>query len=649
MYTTSRDAMPDLASLEICVSIIEGRDLVIKDKNRFSKGGSSDPYVKFYFDGKKIGHTQTIKKNLNPKWNKSFKLKLKQAEANRIVRGNACKLEFRVNDEDAFGDDPMGTVTLPLPFKEPSSTKWYKIGQGEGSHHCKKAKGELSLKISVIAKKVLSMIPGHSLPISGGHIRIGLGWEMEYGRHVDLDTSCVAVSSTGQILMDETVYYGDLVNSNASIRHSGDETTGAGNIQGSDDDERIDMYLDHVSPRVSALYLILTVSTSGKTLADIRSAIVRITDMGSHTSLGNFIPSLVGGHTALFLVRISRSQNQQRGWAFTIIGETDATARDFGSLIPEIKGYSRDIVPNIKIDKNERIAIMRKGGTIRLKDYTLNKSDPATVTLGLAWDVTNGKNVDLDASAICLDSSMNVIDLVYFKNLKSRDGYILHHGDEREGDEIGDDEKITVYLERVHPSMSHIGFVVTSYSGQELDDVKKASCHLFDSNTNVDIAEYKLSNTKELDKHTGVVMGVLSRDKTYGWSFRIISLPAQGKIAKQLVPALQENLARFSTLTPTIPPEPEIIVNIMPQHVAFAEDDIIVNPSQFTQTNQPPRTHQMPQSNQDAPYNQVPPYDQAAPNKQALPYNQASPYNPAVPNNQAAPYKQAPTYNQISQ
>jgi hypothetical protein len=42
-------------------------------------------------------------------------------------------------------------------------------------------------------------------------------------------------------------------------------------------------------------------------------------------------------------------------------------ARDFGSLIPEIKAYSRDIVPGIIINPKERVAIMRKGAVIRLK------------------------------------------------------------------------------------------------------------------------------------------------------------------------------------------------------------------------------------------------------------------------------------------
>ena len=43
---------------------------------------------------------------------------------------------------------------------------------------------------------------------------------------IDLDTSCVAVDHSGNILLDESVYFADLSNSNGAIRHSGDEREG---------------------------------------------------------------------------------------------------------------------------------------------------------------------------------------------------------------------------------------------------------------------------------------------------------------------------------------------------------------------------------------------------------------------------------------
>lgn len=205
-----------------------------------------------------------------------------------------------------------------------------------------------------------------------------------------------------------------------------------------------------------------------------------------------------------------------------------------GSLIPEIKGFCRDLFPGIEIDPNERTAIMNKEVTIRVRDYAPERNVmPSVLAIGLAWDVTDGVNIDLDASAVCLDSDLNMVDLVYFKNLRSADGSIHHSGDEREGDEIGDDEKIIVALNAVSPRVEHIVFVINSYTEQELDDVAMASCHLFDPVNRVDLASYTLTNNSTLDKHTALLLADLYRDKeTRDWMMRILSVPSQGKTAR---------------------------------------------------------------------------------------------------------------------
>ena len=86
------------------------------------------------------------------------------------------------------------------------------------------------------------------------------------------------------------------------------------------------------------------------------------------------------------------------------------------------------------------------------------------------------------------------LDLVYFGKLSSSDGAIRHGGDEREGDEKGDDEKIFIQLGRVHPAVAHIFIMINSYSGQELDDVKDAGCHLFDAASGRDLARFQMTN-----------------------------------------------------------------------------------------------------------------------------------------------------------
>jgi stress response protein SCP2 len=613
---------PALAGLKVTITILEGRDLIAKDRNFLGKRTTSDTYVQVYDasddnnnnnnNSKCLGRTTAVSKTLSPAWNSEnvFSLTLGADSAQNLMRknnannggGRGVTFLLKLFDEDVMSEsDPMGTVTVavrPLEYLDgasssSSSSKWYPVEKGSGKTFCKNAKGELLVGISIQAQAMRDLTPGQQTPVTNTSHRIcvGLAWDIEQGRKVDLDCSCVAVGYRGEILMDETVYYGNLANSNSSVVHSGDETTG----QAAGDDEEIYLELDKIPPKVMALYFLLTVANNNNdnnnlTFADVRSAQARFVDTETRQGMLRIVPSTdFGANTALFLLRLSRrdvvsasaaAATGGGGWLLTPIEQGDPYARDFGSLIPEIKGYTRDLVPDIAINPKERIAVMRKGGTIRVSDYVPGGSIPKNVTFGLAWDVTNGVNIDLDASAILLDANHELVEIVSFQNLTSSDGSIRHSGDEREGDEHGDDEKINLCLGDVSPNIKYIGFVVNSYSRQELDDIALASCHLFDPATNTDIATFTLSHSKELDKHTALVMGCVYRgsnnDNDNDWYLRIIAEPRQGSMAKDNVGDLQHYLRHNPPQPPSIVPEPEIVITAMPDAVLVEEEEEIV-------------------------------------------------------------------------
>jgi len=259
--------------------------------------------------------------------------------------------------------------------------------------------------------------------------------------------------------------------------------------------------------------------------------------------------------------------------------------RTVGSLIPEIKGYTRDLVPGIKIDPTERVAMLRKGGAVRVTDYLPGHKVPTWLTFGLTWDVTDGVNIDLDASAILLDEKLNDVDTVWFRHLQSDDGSIRHSGDEREGDEHGDDEKIKVNLNKVSSNVRYICFVLNSFSGQELDDVNKAACHLFDAETHIEVARYSMTNTHELDNHTALLVACLYRETAGGdWRLWILAQPRNGRTVKDnlpdLVHYLQSHPAPSVTPSVAVEDEDEIIVTAMPTGVQTIqeEDEITVLP-----------------------------------------------------------------------
>ena len=80
------------------------------------------------------------------------------------------------------------------------------------------------------------------------------------------------------------------------------------------------------------------------------------------------------------------------------------------------------------------------------KDDVVNIPDSMRVfKIGLGWDT----KLDIDCSLLLLDNLGRTLETVYFGNLRSKDGSVVHSGDNTSGAGKGDDEVITVYLDRI--------------------------------------------------------------------------------------------------------------------------------------------------------------------------------------------------------
>jgi len=568
--------MPDITGVMVDLTIIQGRDLVPKDRSSiFSSAKSSDPYVKVtrHLPDRSsrspplpCGQTNVVPKTLAPRWDKQLKL---QFNGHTFDPGMVFVLE--IFDKDKSGaDDPMGEVSIEVKplLNGQAVERWMKVEPCKG---CNNATGELQVKIAVLVRSSLALEAGKSIAIDGKKIAVGLSWDRMAGNvAIDLDTACVAVSKTGGILKKESVYFAQLASASGAIHHSGDEQDGAGD----GDDEVITVDLSLLGPSVAALFFIGTVASEGRSFADVKTSTMRVSDPSTGAELFRFSPAIQGAHTALMLARVARHKGS---WVLTAIGEYDHSARDWGTLVPEIKGYMGDLVPGLVVNASERVALMRKGGAIRVRDYCEERI-PDVMSFGLAWDITNGKNIDLDASAIMLDSDCNPLDVVFFGQKTSKDGAIVHGGDEREGDAQGDDEQIFLKLAKVHPSVAYIGFVINSYSGEELDDVEGASCHLFDpARPHGDLATFALTNTSCLDKHTALVLGMLYR-QGQEWGLVIFAEAAQGRTAQDNIDELQACIRRK--------PPPAMQPPSTPRKAAPVKSDLIVE-AQLLHSDQP--------------------------------------------------------------
>ena len=184
------------------------------------------------------------------------------------------------------------------------------------------------------------------------------------------------------------------------------------------------------------------------------------------------------------------------------------------------------------------------------------KAGPQNVILGLGWDAgeevveqrsggflgfggrverqTVKRSIDLDASCVVLDGSNQVVDTVWFRQLASRDGSIVHSGDNRTGDGDGDDEQIRVNLSSVPRSAQTLVFTINSFSGESFSQIKNASCRLLDGDSNAELARYDLSGG---GSHTALIMAKLVREGD-GWGVEAIGQQASGRTFHDLMPTI---------------------------------------------------------------------------------------------------------------
>jgi tellurium resistance protein TerZ len=172
------------------------------------------------------------------------------------------------------------------------------------------------------------------------------------------------------------------------------------------------------------------------------------------------------------------------------------------------------------------------------------------VVMGLGWDVAKrggflgglfggGDSIDLDASCVMFDEAGHAVDTIYYAQLQSRDGSVIHTGDNLTGEGEGDDEQIRVDLSRVPQNVKTLVFVVNSFTGQDFGRIENAFCRLVDETTGAEIARYNLSGG---GSHTAQVMAKVYRGSEGGWDMSAIGENASGRTFRDLMPAITASL-----------------------------------------------------------------------------------------------------------
>jgi stress response protein SCP2 len=164
--------------------------------------------------------------------------------------------------------------------------------------------------------------------------------------------------------------------------------------------------------------------------------------------------------------------------------------------------------------------------------------------MGLGWDKertagfmgTGAPEVDLDASAVAFADGQ-LADLAFYNNLATRDGSVVHLGDNLTGRGEGDDEVLTVDLSRVHPKIDTVFFMVSSYHGHTFEWIANAYVRLIDDH-DVELARFTLTGGMP---QTGMAMAKIFRDGEQ-WKLRAIGEGIAVKIPTESVEALRRFL-----------------------------------------------------------------------------------------------------------
>ena len=124
---------------------------------------------------------------------------------------------------------------------------------------------------------------------------------------------------------------------------------------------------------------------------------------------------------------------------------------------------------------------------------------------------------------------------IFYNNLSSPDGAVVHTGDNLTGDGDGDDEQVNVDLGKIDNNASEICIVVTIHDAevrkQNFGQVRNSFIRIFDTNTNQEILKYELDEDFSIE--TAVEFGRIYK-RNNEWKFEAVGMGMKGGLQDYL-------------------------------------------------------------------------------------------------------------------
>ncbi len=179
-----------------------------------------------------------------------------------------------------------------------------------------------------------------------------------------------------------------------------------------------------------------------------------------------------------------------------------------------------------------------------VKGQRVSLDDSMKIALvGLGWDTNRydgGLDFDLDASAFLLGENGKLLmdeDFIFYNNLESRNGAVVHTGDNLTGEGDGDDEVIMINFEKLPPEIQKIAIVVTIHDAenrrQNFGQVSNAYIRIAkckDEYDTVGIPALKFDLEEEFSIETALVVAEIYK-RNGEWKFNAVAAGYKGGLA----------------------------------------------------------------------------------------------------------------------
>lgn len=194
----------------------------------------------------------------------------------------------------------------------------------------------------------------------------------------------------------------------------------------------------------------------------------------------------------------------------------------------------------INLQKGQRISLEKTSGA-KLQSVCVGINWGAIEKKGMFGFGGSKEAVDLDGSCALFNDTKKLEEVVYFGNLKSKNGSVKHSGDDLTGDMGGDDgldnEVITLDFSSLSESTNYVAFVLNSFRGHDFAKIPFASIRIYEGSptrVNEVFAKYDIAHDASFAGHVSMVMGVFYK-KNGEWKFNAIGEPTKDKKLQETI------------------------------------------------------------------------------------------------------------------